>query len=272
MSKQCRISVVVPHFESHRTISHALESIAEQSFQPMEVIVVDDCSSEGTYSHLCNIVSRFQSDDCSVRLIRRETNSGPGDCRNAGWEMALGDYVAFLDADDVWHPEKLAIVAGVLNSSPTVDFVSHRSTILEPNWNKTPLESLQIQQLKLRNFLFSNSVTTPSVTVRRDVATRFPDGRRYSEDFELWLRLSVSGMTMLHIQLPLVAISRSTDHAGLSSSRINMGLGEVLSLCRALSPSPPLWPIIPAAVAWSLLKTAIRLAGLRSLIVGQSTR
>lgn len=93
------VSCVVPVYNGERFVTEALDSIFGQTHQPLEVIVVDDGSTDGTAQALAGL-------GCGIRTIRQE-NQGPAAARNAGLGVASGRYVGFLDADDLWHADKL---------------------------------------------------------------------------------------------------------------------------------------------------------------------
>ncbi|MBI3801342.1 MAG: glycosyltransferase [Deltaproteobacteria bacterium] len=94
------ISCIIPVFNGERYLREAIESIFNQTYRPLEVIVVDDGSTDDTPS----VVTSYGE---QVRCLR-QANAGPGAARNLGLTGARGEFVAFLDADDLWHPEKLA--------------------------------------------------------------------------------------------------------------------------------------------------------------------
>jgi glycosyltransferase involved in cell wall biosynthesis len=95
-----RVSCIVPVFNGERFVAEALESILAQTYRPIDVIVADDGSTDGTAAILSGYGGR-------IRVVTQPT-AGPAATRNLGLEAARGEFVAFLDADDVWHPEKLA--------------------------------------------------------------------------------------------------------------------------------------------------------------------
>jgi glycosyltransferase involved in cell wall biosynthesis len=98
--KQPLISCIVPVFNAQRYLPEALKSILAQTYRRTEIIVADDGSTDGTAEHVASHGSR-------IRYVR-QPNAGPAAARNLGLSVASGEFVAFLDQDDVWHPEKLA--------------------------------------------------------------------------------------------------------------------------------------------------------------------
>lgn len=97
------ISIVTPVYNASRFINETIKSIQDQTYTNWEVIFVDDLSPDGSV----DIIKRAQKSDKRIKLLHNEKNSGAGISRNTGVKAAKGDYLCFLDADDLWHPEKL---------------------------------------------------------------------------------------------------------------------------------------------------------------------
>jgi len=112
------ISCIVPVFNGERYVREALDSIVAQTHCPLEIIVADDGSTDGTAA----IVAVFGE---RVRYFK-QSNEGPAAARNLGISVATGDFVAFLDADDLWHPEKLERQLARFQARPELDYcVTH---------------------------------------------------------------------------------------------------------------------------------------------------
>jgi glycosyltransferase involved in cell wall biosynthesis len=97
--------VIIPAFNSRATIREAVESVLNQTYRQLEVLVIDDASKDGTLEEIRDLALR----DARLRLIRQERNAGAPASRNRGIWASRGEYLAFLDADDLWHPQKLAL-------------------------------------------------------------------------------------------------------------------------------------------------------------------
>jgi glycosyltransferase involved in cell wall biosynthesis len=102
---QAPVSAVIPCYNCSETIEKAVDSIAKQTLIPQEVILVNDDSSDHTIDILQNLQNNYGKE--WIKIIDLKQNVGPGQARNLGWESADQDYLAFLDADDIWLPEKL---------------------------------------------------------------------------------------------------------------------------------------------------------------------
>ena len=113
------VTVVTPAFNSAAYISAAIESVLKQTFQDLEMIVVDDGSTDNTKEIVSKYVQKYPE---KIRYLFQE-NRGPGAARNTAIRNACGDYLALLDADDIWLPEKLALQLQFLKENPAYSFV-----------------------------------------------------------------------------------------------------------------------------------------------------
>jgi len=97
------VSIVMPAWNSEKFISESIDSVLAQNYENFELLVVDDCSVDST----SEIVMKYVKADNRVKMISLQENSGPAVARNSAIEAATGRYIAFLDSDDLWYPEKL---------------------------------------------------------------------------------------------------------------------------------------------------------------------
>lgn len=97
------VSIITPSYNSSQFIEGTIQSIFNQTYQNWELIIIDDCSKDNS----CAVIQKYADQDKRVQLIKLEKNSGAAVARNTGIEHATGRFIAFLDSDDTWHPEKL---------------------------------------------------------------------------------------------------------------------------------------------------------------------
>jgi len=227
------VSVIVPAYNAAATLSRALDSVLKQSCEPAEIIVVDDASRDGTWDviqHYCS-----QHPDAPVKSLRMAWNGGAGEARNAGWAIASQEFLAFLDADDAWHPRKLELQYRWLVDHPQVALCGHRCIVAD---SETPLPDLPVGDLPVRSynltsFLIANRLSTPSVMVRRRISERFTSGKRSSEDFLLWVQIVAHHGPAAFIDLPLAFLFKPRyGAAGLSADLWSMHRGELDSHAR----------------------------------------
>lgn len=116
------VSIIMPSYNSAKYIAESIESVVAQSFHNWELLITDDCSTDNTRE----IVEAYATHDPRIKLFILEQNSGAGVARNNSIEQAAGRFIAFLDSDDVWMPQKLEKqVAFMLNNGYTFTFTSY---------------------------------------------------------------------------------------------------------------------------------------------------
>lgn len=255
------ISVVIPCFNCIETIDRALDSVLNQTKQPAEIILVEDCSSDGTFDRLS--LRRSQYPDL-IKIIQMPENSGPGLARNAGWDQSQQPWIAFLDADDVWHPQKLELQANWIKSNPDAILCGHLSRQLNQTLDTYSSDPISAKRVTLAHMLISNRFPTRSVMVRREVSLRFC-GKAFSEDYLLWLQIIAEGMPS-YVMHACLAYSIRPDFsaAGFSGQLWRQEKRELASL-KALYLSGAITSVqYLLASAWSLLKYPRRLLIQRS--------
>lgn len=221
------ITVIIPCYRCANKIARALDSVARQSLLPREVILVDDASGDDTLATLYQLQSRHGAD--WIKIIELTSNGGAGNARNAAWQLASQDYLAFLDADDVWHPQKLAIQYYWMCRHSVVVLTGHHCEIgtssLTRVFDSNFVHHKKISRLHL---LFSNRFSTPSVMVKRELPYRFYPEKRFSEDYLLWLLICFGEGNCYYLDLPLAYLDKA--HFGVSGMSANlwqMQIGEI---------------------------------------------
>ncbi|MGA9164113.1 MAG: glycosyltransferase family 2 protein [Thiobacillus sp.] len=254
------ISVIIPCYCCSDTIGRALASIAVQTMLPHEVILVEDASpdSGNTLNALHHLANKY-GDGFVVVVISLKQNSGPGLARNAGWEAATQPWLAFLDADDAWHPRKLEIQWAWLESHPDVVLCGHASRYSSGAIDFPVADAPDAIRLSPLQMVFSNRLPTRSVMLRRDLPFRFSN-RRFSEDYLLWLEIIYAGCPAYRLEVPLVFCFRPDfSPGGLSGKLWQHEKGEISVLRALLKAGKMGWIVFTLAVAWSYTKFLRRL-------------
>lgn len=234
MKNFASVSVVIPCYRCSETIERAIKSVANQTLKPYEIILVEDCSGDGTLTFLYRLQAEYGVD--WIRVIPLARNSGPGEARNVGWEASSQDYIAFLDADDSWHPKKIEFQYGYMVKNLNVSLTGHKCKEINERLgvliSKDISQDLSFKRISYKKLLISNGFPTPSVMLRRTISLRFPKFQRYSEDYRLWLEISCSGQECFLCEFPL-AYTYKADYgeAGLSSRLYAMQKGEASNYC-----------------------------------------
>ena len=219
------ISVIIPCYQAEKTLIRAVKSILEQSLQVSEIIIIDDGCTDNTLRIARQLNLRYLN---LILIISFDLNKGVSEARNAGWNRASYSYIAFLDADDVWHPRKIEIQYNFIISNPNYDLVGHDHQIkmnTSQAFDSLPLnfKSISISKLKI---LFFTPFAVPTVMIKKKIPYRFNPKMRYAEDYLLWLQIVFSGKEACKISLPLAATFKSNYGAsGLSANMFEMEKG-----------------------------------------------
>ncbi len=222
------VSVVIPCLNCEGTIDRALNSISQQTWLPKEVfLIIDDGSTDQTLSKLKEI--RTCLGLSGIKILDIGENKGPGTARNAGWDTATQPYVAFLDADDAWHPRKVEIQLKYMQRYPKVAITGHHLIWLREGENPPTLQDkYTIKPVTKRMMLLSNRLFTSAVMLKRDLDFRFKPTKRHSEDYLLWLQIICSEYEATYIDLDLAYLYKAPyGSKGLSSQLWAMERGEL---------------------------------------------
>jgi glycosyltransferase involved in cell wall biosynthesis len=213
-----KVSVIIPAYNAEACISDALSSVKSQTYQPLEVIVVDDGSTDNT-SHL--IRNKFPD----VILVK-QSNSGPGTARNNGIHKAKGEFIAFLDADDLWNPDHLFNADRILTENNQLAWYSSASEIRVNN--KTVKVLKPLHDSRCINFFRESSkqgfVNSSSVVIRKDVFQKsgmFIPYLKFGEDLNMWFRIALEFPDIGYANHHGVVINKTTGSITYSKKSYN---------------------------------------------------
>ena len=212
-----RVSVQIPAYNSGRFIANAIESILSQTYHSFEIIVIDDGSTDNT----ADVVSRYPQ----VRYLRQK-HSGISAARNRGVEEANGEYIAFLDADDLWTPDKLEKQMAYLEEHPQCQMVfSEIENFIDEEVESVSHRQSEILETELEYCLVS-------CLMKRSLFTRyggFDENYGYGEDTELLARLKANRVDMTRC-LPEKLYLRRIHQTNTSLNHKKVSKEEYLAL------------------------------------------
>ena len=211
-----KISVIIPTFNRKKTLGRAIQSVSDQSLSPFEILIIDDGSNDGTKEW---IKESFQD----IKYIYQD-NQGVSSARNKGIKYAYGDWVAFLDSDDEWLPNKLYEQVKAIGSNQEIKFF-HTNEI----WIRNGVRVNQMKKhKKYGGYIFEKCldicrISPSSALIKKeifdDIGT-FDESLRVCEDYDLWLRIT-SKYPVVFLDIPL--IYKYGGHAG-QLSKVNDGI------------------------------------------------
>lgn len=186
------VSVIMPLYNAEQYVRESIDSVLNQTYKNIELIVIDDCSSDGSLK----IAKEYECADERVRVIHNEHNIGVAKTRNIGMDMSNGEYIAFIDSDDVWICSKLEKqLKSMSQAGANWGFCSY-SIIDSTGENARPdyivPQHISFKSLLKENYVGCSTVILSGNTTKYRFATDF-----YHEDYVLWLQLLMEGNTAI---------------------------------------------------------------------------
>jgi teichuronic acid biosynthesis glycosyltransferase TuaG len=223
-----KISIIIPCYNSELFIDRAIKSVLSQTFSDWELLLIDDHSKDNTKK----IIESYTQNDKRIKILQTKENSGgPALPKNIGVENARGKYIAFLDHDDEWLPEKLEKQLIVFENSKDekLGIVSCGVKLINSSGKKFAVvinsNKNIFPEILVRNPIFSNS----SVLIKKEVIDTIGERDielKYSEDYDYWLRVAGAGYNFFYISEPLLKYyfhdNNVTKNIGLSKKVENM--------------------------------------------------
>ncbi|MDC7704760.1 glycosyltransferase family 2 protein [Vogesella indigofera] len=217
------VSVILPSFNSEGTILRAIDSIISQTLLPEELVIIDDGSDSPDY--LARI-PYYIGHRIKHKIIRLPQNRGASHARNIGVTHASSTYLAFIDADDCWHVDKLNIQLPLMIESG-VNLSAHRY-ISNLNTTSFPPTSLPRSNfVYYQQLLLKNHFATPTVVARKSHFLGFDENLKRMEDYKCWLENTLTDPALL-IDLALAGgFKRPIGQSGLSANMHAMHRGAI---------------------------------------------
>lgn len=187
MKPDLLISIILPAFNSEKYISKAIESVINQSYRNWKLILIDDFSTDKTFS----IMQRYAENDSRISLYRNTQNFGVGFTRNRGVQIADSEWIAFIDSDDMWEINKLEEQINLLYKYPEAKLLFTSSSFIAENGVPFDYILHVPEQIDRKKLLKQNLIPCPSVLVSREYMVKFPmpESRQIHEDFATWLKI-----------------------------------------------------------------------------------
>jgi GT2 family glycosyltransferase len=238
------VSVLVPTYDRARYIGAAVESVLAQRFTDLEVIVVDDGSTDETAAILARI------DDPRLRVLRRE-HGGIGKALNAGLHVARGRYVARNDSDDLWLPDHLATMVTALDANPALDLVYGRAELIDAEGAPLPGgrgDPLRHPGDPLRSLLHTDYTASVTSVMRRAAIERaggWDESFATSEDWDMALRIALHGSVQF-IDHVVARIRLHDGNATMAPSHVARALADRLRIVEQILRDPAVPPALRA--------------------------
>ena len=207
MNEDVLVSVIIPVFNRELTIEMAVRSVLSQTYSNLELIVVDDCSTDKSVE----VVQRIK--DERIRVIVCDKNRGACAARNIGIKNSKGEIIAFQDSDDCWHKDKLEKSLFYLKEKHADMVFSALYPINSKKEKRIPSYNLNFEKDKLTRLLISNCISTQTIVIRKQVTekVRFDEELPRFQDWDFGLQVLKNRFSVFYIDEPLVDYYMSND-------------------------------------------------------------
>ena len=247
------VIIFMAAYNAEKTIELAIESVLNQTYSNFELLVINDCSKDGT----AKLVEAFSAKDNRVRLISNEKNSGVSYTRKHGLEEANGSWIAILDSDDAWTPEKLEKQIE-LQRRTNADLLFTGSAFMDSEGHPIDWYLHAPAEVTYRQLLKQNVLSNSSALVRKELYSRYyAIGDDMHEDFAIWLSILKDGKKAYGVDEPLLIyrIAKSSKSGNkVKAAKMNWNTYRYVGL-----------NVVEAAYyeAWYMFKNVMKYANLK---------
>lgn len=233
LSESAPVSVVVPCYRCTDTIDAAVASVAAQLLLPAEVLLVEDGSNDGSLERLGEVARQYPAG--WIKVLAMPRNMGPAAARNRGWEEANQTWIAFLDADDTWHPQKLKLQMEAIAADPHIALLAHKMNVQVRSDPAPALRyPVKVEIAPSHLLTLRSPFPTASIVLRRGLPFRFDENRKRAEDFLLWAQILLSGYRCARINQVLASWHKPPFGAGGLSGDLSAMYKAAVDARRAL--------------------------------------
>src|SRR5258706_4512593 len=216
------VSVIIPTFNSAALVAAAVDSALAQTTLPTEILVIDDGSTDDTRQRLCCYGDRLE--------YLHQQNRGVAAARNRGLKEATGEFIAFLDADDVWHPKKLERQLAAMTANPDISLLGTSTSDWPAHPPADTHDTSAIHLMPWQKLAVKNHLVTSSVIVRRAALARvgnFDTALQGPEDHDLWLRIAEIA-TVAILDAPLTGYRDAPGSLSRQAATMIAGIRQIL--------------------------------------------
>lgn len=226
--KENLVSIIVPVYNAENFLEDTINSVLNQTYSNWELILVNDASKDNSKK----IIEKYLND--KIKLIDMKQNGGVSKARNKGVDSAKGDYIAFLDADDLWEKEKLEKQIEIIEKDSNIGLIFTGTRYIDENSNNYNYVLEVPETISYKELLKQNIISCSSVLVKKEHVMKYKmqnDGMH--EDFAVWLQILKEGIKVVGINEPLLIyrISRNSKSSNkVKAAKMNLNVYKFLGL------------------------------------------
>lgn len=180
------VSIVMPAYNAEKYISESIESVLNQTYRNFELIIVNDCSNDNTEK----IILNYKKKDKRITYIKNEINKGVGESRNVGVQNSIGNWIAFIDSDDLWSNNKIEKQMKFIKNDEKIKFTYTGSSFINKNGKSFNYDMRVPKKVDYKTLLKQNTISCSSVLISKKLILNYEMPRGYMhEDYATWLTI-----------------------------------------------------------------------------------
>ena len=231
------VTIVMPVYNCKKYLEETVQSALSQTFPDFELLMLDDCSTDGT----AELMSRIAEKDSRIRVLLNEKNLGVAQTRNKGLAAAQGEYIAFLDADDLWMPDKLERQINAMREKE-LDLCYTAYSFIDGNGSPIRKPYRVPETLSMERLLGENVIGLSSAVIRVDAVGSVRMRGEYShEDYVFWLELLQKGCRAGGVDIPLMQYRVSESNRSGDKKKAALGRWVIYRKFLGLGLPQSLW-------------------------------
>ena len=206
------VTVIMPAYEAERFLEEAVRSVVDQTVTDWELLILEDCAKDGTLA----LAEKLAAEDVRIKLLKNDKNMGVAKTRNRGFALARGKYVALLDSDDVWYPEKLEKQIALAEKTGA-DVIYCSYGMMDEQGNKKCADFIVPEKTDFKSSLIKSVISCSTALLSREIVEKYRFREEYyHEDLVLWLEIlgdgyRACGVTDVLAQYRILDSARSSD-------------------------------------------------------------
>jgi glycosyltransferase involved in cell wall biosynthesis len=212
-----QISVLMSVYNGLPYLAEAIESILIQSYRDFEFIIIDDCSSDGSLE----LIEEYARKDPRIRFIRNQQRLGLGTNLKHGVQIAKGEWIARMDADDISMPQRLAQQMGYVSANPKIDIVGSYAIDIDERGNKIGERRCPATHQYIIKYIWTCPIIHPTAFIRKSglISAGSYGTEKRRQDYALWFRCAAAGLQFANLPEPLLKYRFTGDYFARNNLR-----------------------------------------------------
>lgn len=204
-----KISVLMSVYNGLPYLTESIESILAQTYKDFEFIIIDDCSNDGSYK----VIEEYAKNDSRIKIIQNKERAGLGANLKKGVDIAKGEWIARMDADDISLPQRFIKQMDYITKHPNTDILGSYATDIDENGNSVGIRKVPLKHDDIIKYIWTCPIIHPTAFLKKSALIKADSygSEKRRQDYALWFRCAAIGLNFANLPEPLLKY-RFTDN------------------------------------------------------------